>query len=150
MKIHICGIYGCGKSTLAKILSKKLDISCYLLDDIKYKVKYTEIRSVEEGIEKVRDICKNSSWITEGIWTNYAKEAFKKSDIIIFMQTPKIICCFRILKRFFLRKKEKGDTLIGALKLIKKVYKYHSKDETVSEKAHKEIINKYKKTTINN
>ena len=68
MKIHICGTYGSGKSTLAKILSNELGIKTYSLDDIKYETKYSKIRSVEERIKKIQEICNLSEWITEGTW----------------------------------------------------------------------------------
>ena len=118
MKIHICGIYGSGKSTLAKILSKEFGIKSYALDDIKYKIKYSKIRPVEERIKKLQEICNLPEWITEGTWSNYAEDAFKKSDIIIFMNTSKILCIYRILNRHIFRKKHKNDTLFEALKLV--------------------------------
>ena len=83
MRIHICGIYGSGKSVLAKILSKEFGIKSYALDDIKYKVKYNQIRSVEERIKKLKKICSLPEWITEGTWSNYAEDAFQKADVII-------------------------------------------------------------------
>jgi len=147
-KIHICGIYGCGKSALAKKLSKSLDIPYYSLDDIKYKIKYCEIRPIQERINIVKKICRKEKWITEGTWSNYAEEAFKKADLIILIRVPIYTSCYRILKRFLKRKKEKGDNLIGALKLMLQVYNYYKNEEPVSFKAHKNLIQKYKKRVI--
>src|SRR3990167_4155161 len=65
MRIHICGIYGCGKSTLAKLLSDILKIDYYSLDDIKYLIKYSKIRSVDERIKLVNEICDKKKLITE-------------------------------------------------------------------------------------
>jgi len=148
MKIHICGIYGCGKTTLAKYLSKKLNIPNYSLDDFKYKVKYNEIYPVEERVKKVNQITSKDKWITEGTWSGYAKNSFKNADIIILMLTPKYKCCYRILKRFFKRQKGKKDNLIVALKLCGEVFKYHNEDRPVSLKSHKELILKYNKKPI--
>lgn len=148
MKIHLCGTYGSGKSTLAKILSEKLQIPFFSLDDIKYKVKYTEIRSVEERVNSVKKICSKKNWITEGTWSGYAEDAFKKSDIIIFMLIPKITCSYRVLKRFFTRKKMQNDTLKGASGLIKEIYKYHSTNQPVSKIEHVKLIKKYNKKVI--
>ena len=145
MKIHICGIYGSGKSTLAKILSKEFRIESYALDDIKYEVKYSKIRSVEERIKKLREICSLPEWITEGTWSNYAEDAFKKADIIIIMDTSKLLCIYRILNRHIFRKKHENDTLFGALKLAKEVYKYHFTKNPVSLHSHKNLIKKYNK-----
>jgi|SRR3989344_164196 len=148
MKIHICGTYGSGKSTLAKILSNELGIKTYSLDDIKYETKYSKIRSVEERIKKIQEICNLSEWITEGTWSNYAEDAFKKADIIIFMKTSKLICISRILKRHIFRMKYENDTLFEALKLVREVYKYQFTKIPVSLHAHNEIIKKYNKKCL--
>ena len=145
MRIHISGIYGSGKTTLAKIISNQLNIPVYALDDIKYKVKYNEIRSVKERLNKVKKISKKENWITEGTWSDYANELFYNADVIILMQIPKWTCCYRILKRYFKRKKDKNDTFLGALKLSKEVFHYYSKDRPVSLKAHQRLIKKSKK-----
>jgi len=145
MKIHICGIYGSGKSTLAKILSEKFRIPYYSLDDIKYIKKYSKIRSVEERITKIREICNRSQWITEGTWSNYAEDAFKKADIIIIMKTSKSLCIYRILTRHLFREKYENDTLFEALKLAKEVYRYHFTKSPVSSHSHNELIKKYGK-----
>jgi len=145
MKIHICGIYGSGKSILSKILSKELGIKDYALDDIKYEVKYSRILPVEERIKKLQDICSLPEWITEGTWSNYAEDAFKKADIIILMNTSKILCIYRILKRHLLRKKQEKDTFIESLKLAKEVFKYHFTKNPVSLYIHKNLIKKYNK-----
>lgn len=148
MKIHICGTYGSGKSTLAKQLSKELQIPKYSLDNIKYKTKYSEIRSIEERFSKVKEICKEKKWITEGTWSDFAEEAFEKSDFIIFMLTPKLACSYRVLKRFVTRKKMENDSLVGAFSLIGEIYKYHSTNQPVSKIKHIDLIKKYDKKVV--
>jgi|SRR3989338_7933065 len=148
MRIHICGIYGSGKSTLAKILSKKFNIPFYSLDDIKYKKKYSEIRSAGDRIKEVKKICRSKNWITEGTWSNYAEDAFKKADIIIIMKTSKLLCVYRILTRHLFREKYENDTFFEALKLSKEVYKYHLTKNPVSSHSHKNLIKKYRKKCL--
>src|SRR3989344_8330941 len=142
MKIHICGSYGSGKSTLAEILSKEFGIKSYALDDLKYKVKYSKIRTVEERMKKLQEICSLPNWITEGTWSNYAEDAFKKADMVIIMGTSKTLSIYRILKRHLFRKKQQNDTILEALKLAKEAYKYHFTRNSVSLQAHKTIIKK--------
>lgn len=148
MKIHICGIYGSGKSTLARILSKEFGLKYYSLDDIKYEVKYSKVRSVEERIKKLQKICNLPKWITEGTWSNYAEDAFKKADIIVVMNTSKLLCVYRILNRYIFRGKQENDTLLKAIKLAKEVYRYHFTKNPVSLHSHKKIIRKYSKRCL--
>jgi adenylate kinase family enzyme len=145
MKIHICGVYGSGKSTLAKILSKKLGIKNYSLDDLKYEIKYSKIRSVEERMKKLQEICFLPEWVTEGTWSNYAEEAFKKADVVIVMNTSKFICVYRILSRHISREKHENDTLFEAIKLAREVFRYYFTKNPVSLYAHKDLIRRYKK-----
>ncbi|MEK6893298.1 MAG: hypothetical protein AABX07_03780 [Nanoarchaeota archaeon] len=145
MKIHICGIYGSGKSTLAKVLSKKFGIKNYSLDDLKYEIKYSKVRSVEERIKKLQEICILPEWITEGTWSNYAEDAFKKADVIIVMDTSKFICIYRILSRHISREKHENDTFSEAIKLAREVFRYHFTKNPVSLYAHKDLIRRYKK-----
>ena len=151
-KIHICGIHGCGKSTLALQLSEIEEAPCYHLDDIKYSVKYSETRPIPERITRLDEICDSDEWITEGTWTNYAEAAFKKCDFVIHMAYPRLICDYRILKRFFTRERAKGDDLTGAIELVKQVHEYYGTTGIVSFAQHQELIQKYNKpyTKISN
>ena len=148
MRIHICGIYGCGKSTLAKILSGILKTDYYSLDDIKYIIKYSKTRLVNERVKIVNEICDQKKWITEGTWSNYAENAFKKADLVILMLTNPMVCSYRIIKRYISREKKEKDTLMGALKLIREVYRYHKSDQPVSLLEHKRLIQKHNKRVI--
>lgn len=145
MKIHICGTYGTGKSTLAKILGEKFNIKYYSLDNIKYLVKYSKIRSVEDRIKRVKQISRMKNWITEGSWSDYAEDLFKNADLIILVKINKLISSFRIIKRQLNRDKQEKDNLFEAVKLVIESYKYYLTKNNVSLHSHKEIIKKHKK-----
>ncbi len=146
MRIHIFGIYGAGKSTLARKLSKILKINHYELDDLKYKVKYSQTRAVIQRIKMLHKICQRKNWITEGAWTTYAEEAFKKADILIMMSNSPIKSIYRVLKRYFTKKEYcKEDSLFKQFTLIKNIFKYHLTKDIMSKHTHKELIKKYGK-----
>jgi len=149
-KIHIVGIYGSGKSTLAKKLSALLKIKTYNLDEIKYKRKYDIIRPVKERLKKVKEISNKKSWITEGAWTSYAVELYKKADLVIFLQIPKWNLYKRIFSRHFKRKFHKYDYQDSGIKstfnIIKKVHQYyHDPEHFMTLDSHKDYLQKYAK-----
>jgi len=149
-KIHIVGIYGSGKSTLAKKLSDLLKIETYDLDEIKYKRKYDIIRSVKVRLKKVKEISSKESWITEGAWTSYAVELYKKADLVIFLQISKWTLYRRISSRYFKRKFHKEDYrdngLKSTLNIMQKVHQYYNdSDYFMTLDSHKDYINKYAK-----
>jgi adenylate kinase family enzyme len=70
-KIHIIGISGSGKSHLANILSNKLNIPKFDLDDIYYETKYSKIRDKIKRKEIISQIIKeNNDWIIEGVYNS--------------------------------------------------------------------------------
>src|SRR3989344_1270803 len=90
-KIFIVGVYGRGKSTLAKKLSAFLGIKYCDLDELKYVRKYDKIRTVKQRLKLLDKITKQKSWIVEGSWTSYALDAYKRTNIIVFLKIPKWI-----------------------------------------------------------
>ena len=147
-KIHIVGIYGSGKSTLAKKLGEKLNIKTYDLDEIKYKRKYDQIRTVSQRKRIVKGISKKSSWISEGAWLDYALDLYKSADLVVFLKIPKNVLYKRIIFRFFKRKlsgkRYFGNNLKNTGKIMRNVRRYfHSTDYFMTLRSHENYINKH-------
>lgn len=147
-RIHICGTYGTGKTTLAIRLSELEMLPSYHLDDLKYEVKYSKIREVEERIKLLEDICSQEKWIIEGTWTSFAEESFAKSDIVIHMAFPKLFCSYNVLRRYLGRGKLEDDTFLGMIELVRQIKLYYESDQEVSFSKHQALIKKYKKPSI--
>lgn len=102
MKIYIIGSVASGKTTLAKKLSKKLDISWHELDSIVHmKTDDGEARRTPEQIdEEFNKILATEKWIIEGVARRYFDKGFKEADKIILVDTPPLKRKYRILKRW--------------------------------------------------
>jgi len=147
-KIHICGAYGSGKTTLAKELSKLLKIPYYSFDDIKYIVKYTKKRSVSERKAMVKKIASKSKFITEGAWSDYGEEAFKKADLIILLRTKPLKCVYQIIKRYIKGDREIKNDFKTALIIMKKAFIYYYTKDSISFHAHMSLIKKHNKNYL--
>jgi len=147
-KIHICGNYGSGKSSLAKNFSDYLDIPYHSLDDIKYRTKYYDLRPVDERITRIEEICNQQRWITEGTWSDYAERAFEKADLVVLIQLPIIVCDYNILKRHFSRREGERTTFLETIQLMKEARKYYKTSQPVSLKSHQYLIRKHNKNNI--
>lgn len=68
-KIHIIGSVGSGKTTLARELSSKLDVSFYELDNVVWKRHNSgDIRRTEEErVEYLNTILNSDAWIVEWV-----------------------------------------------------------------------------------
>lgn len=101
-RIYIVGIVASGKTTLAKRLSKEMQIPYYELDCIVH-VK-TDIerykRTPEEQVEEIRRIDSLGDWIIEGTYRSSCHCLLEMADRIIFLDPPLWLRKFRILTRF--------------------------------------------------
>ena len=106
-KIHIIGSVGSGKTTLARKLSKTLQIPYYELDNVAWMRKESGdiLRTDEAKTEHLQTILQTNSWIIEGIHQEkWVVDSFQQADCIIFLDTPYKIRVFRIIKRFIKQK----------------------------------------------
>ncbi len=94
MKILITGNAGSGKTTLSKQVSKKLGLKQYGLDKIVWKERWQKIPSGERN-KKIAELVKKKSWVIDGV----DFQAMKVADIVVFLDFPRRICYWRILKR---------------------------------------------------
>ncbi|MFD1739735.1 AAA family ATPase [Bacillus salitolerans] len=102
-KIHIIGSVGSGKTTLAKKLSKQLQIPFYELDNVVWiRHPNGDIRRKEKEREDYfHDILQRESWIIEGVHNeDWVADSFHNADLIIFLDTKYSIRTYRIIKRF--------------------------------------------------
>jgi adenylate kinase family enzyme len=106
MKILILGIVASGKTTLAKELSKELNIPHFEGDCIAWgfpnEKRYK--RSDEEQKSIIEKIDENESWIIEGTCRKSQQFAYDLADKIFFLDTPLYKRKFRIITRFIKQK----------------------------------------------
>lgn len=151
MKIHIIGCSGCGKTYLAKQLSEKYGIPHFDLDDIFWDNSsscYGVKRPLEERTALLSDILMNDNWIIEGVYYSWCGEIFANADVIYFLDTPKLVYKWRIVRRFINRKLgiEKGDK--ESLKSVISLLKWTDKFQKVNRKEIEDILAGYEDKTV--
>jgi len=152
-KIYIMGTSGSGKSHLAKIISKKLNIKHLDLDDIYWIKKYTKALQLEKRGPKLKKFLKNNkSWIIEGVYSNWSIEAIKKSDLIIWLDISLNKRLYRLIKRHIQRisNKKTPSKIKDTIDIIKYSYSYKKKSNKhhSSYYNHNKILKKHKKNYI--
>lgn len=109
-KIVIVGDQCRGKSTLAKTLSKKLNIDRYSTDDILWAKKYTTKKTKEQIDKEIQIIKKKKSWILEGSTRKILAEIMPTADQIILLEHKWILIQYYIfIKRAIKRQFNKND-----------------------------------------
>lgn len=149
MKIYIIGSPGSGKTTLAKVLSKRYNIKHYELDCIVYDDNNNHRKRTKEEIEKLfSTILKNKSFIIEDVGRNKFKKGRDICDKIYYIKLNKARIYKQMISRWFKQRlgKEKYNyppTIHQFFETIKDVRNYSKIEKTrLSE------LNKYKDKII--
>jgi len=147
-KIYIIGPEGSGKSTLAEILSKKLKIKHYDLDDVVWSHRYDIKRSHEARLKRMSSLIKRKKWIIEGIFGGWTEPIFKNADLVVMLNLDYHLIAKNLIRNFLFGKSkgmEKHKTkLSNLIKLLIHVKKYRTRDHPKSYSGHMELIKKYR------
>lgn len=97
-KVLVIGSCGAGKSTFAKRLHLATGLNLIHLDSI-YHLPNWEEPPDEEWLVKVQELVKNDEWIIDGNFGSTMKLRMKHCDTIIWLDFPRTVCIWRIIKR---------------------------------------------------
>jgi hypothetical protein len=101
-KIYIIGIVASGKTTMAKQLSRQLNIPWYELDNIVYHQTDAgrSKRSPEEQQRIIADMDREGGWIFEGVDRSSYSCLYELADTIIVLDPPLWKRKYRIFARY--------------------------------------------------
>jgi len=94
----IIGCAGSGKTTLSFKLHKKLNVPLIHLDQHYWKPGWQR-SSLDEFAQIHDELCWQDEWIMEGSYMNVFSSRVVRSDVIIFLDLPRYLCLWRVLKR---------------------------------------------------
>ncbi len=97
-RILVIGSGGAGKSTVARRLGQLLDLEVNHLDKFYWKPGWVE-SPPDEWLETVTELINRESWIIDGNYSGTLEFRLQKCDTIVFLDMPRLLCLWRILKR---------------------------------------------------
>ncbi len=98
-RIAIIGLPGSGKSTFACKLGSILNIPVHHLD--KHLFNGRQKRNKQQFLAVKEALVSEDSWIIEGCSLSTLEMRFARADIVIYFQLPRLLCVWRLCKRFF-------------------------------------------------
>lgn len=93
-KILITGNIGSGKTTLCRVLSKKLDLPAFHYDQIVWQSQWVKA-SQEDRVRRTQELARNDAWVIDAV----SKDLMLAADTIIFLDVPRHVSAWRTLKR---------------------------------------------------
>lgn len=105
-KILVIGSSGAGKSTFSRRLGEATALPVVHLDVLHWKPDWTEPDKAEWQ-KTVAEALKGSEWIIDGNFGGTMELRMQACDTIIFLDLPRALCVYRILKRVVTYHREK-------------------------------------------
>lgn len=112
-KVIVIGSGGAGKSTFSRRLGEKTGLPVIHLDKLFWHRNWTRT-SEGEWVEIVRREAARDEWIMDGNFGGTREIRLQACDTVIFLDMPRWLCMYRILKRtLFYRKETRPDMAEG-------------------------------------
>lgn len=118
MKVHIIGLAGSGKTTLAAWISERFGVAAHDLDWIVYDEAGE--RPEPEIVARIGEILREPGWVTEGAYhQTWLQPLLQAADRIVWLDPPLPVCVFRMLKRHAVAELRRDNAHPGWLRLVR-------------------------------
>ena len=112
-RVLVIGSGGSGKSTVAARLGELLNLEVNHLDKLYWRAGWVEPET-DEWIKIVTDLIERDSWVIDGNYSGTLDLRLQKCDTIVFLDLPRLLCVWRIIKRFLIyRQRTRPDVAEG-------------------------------------
>jgi adenylate kinase family enzyme len=105
-RVLVIGSSGAGKSTFSRRLGAATGLEVIHLDALHWKPDWTE-PDKDEWRKTVENALKGESWIMDGNFGGTMEMRIRAADTRIFLDLPRVLCVYRILKRVVTYRKGK-------------------------------------------
>ncbi len=144
----IIGRPGSGKSTFAVELNKLTKLPLIHIDKYVFLPNWIKKNS-KECKKIIQNIISKDKWIIDGNDASTIEMRYQRADVCLYFNFSKILCSYRVIKRYFFKDKTINDRAEGCKELIdfgflRYIWNYEKYvDETVAY-----LQSKYPKTTF--
>ena len=153
MKVTIIGYSGGGKTTLAKRISKELNIPHQQIDRIWFGADGHKANTNQEK-EAVRKIIKrevltfafeNTDWVSDGFYSRVQDILADKADYVVVIEIPLYRRLFNHWKRIICNEDRhpeitKVHDFLHSYEIIKRTYTFEPKLELFKERYHDKLV----------
>ncbi|HEX6622566.1 MAG TPA: DNA topology modulation protein [Pyrinomonadaceae bacterium] len=105
-KILVIGSGGAGKSTFARRLGARLRLEVIHLDAHHWRPNWVGTPN-DEWQEVVEELLRRDTWVMDGNYSGTLDTRLAACDTVIFLDLPRAVCLWRVLKRVIMYRKRK-------------------------------------------
>jgi adenylate kinase family enzyme len=98
-RIEVIGCSGGGKSTFARRLAGLLGLEFIGLDGLMFSPGWVQ-PLLEERLRIVAEACARPRRVVDGTWTSGSDIRFAHADLVIWLDLPRGLCLWRVVKRW--------------------------------------------------
>jgi adenylate kinase family enzyme len=102
-RVLVIGPGGAGKSTFATRLGERLNLDVKHLDKFHWQPGW-QAPAKDDWLETVKQLTSEESWIIDGNYGGTLETRIQRCDTIIFLDLPRLICLWRVVKRRILNR----------------------------------------------
>lgn len=99
-RIMIVGSPGSGKSTLASKIAEITHLPLIRLDQINWLSDQQTLSRAAFDQQLAEILRRENQWIIDGNYNRTMEMRVKKADMVIWLKVPRIICIYRVIKRY--------------------------------------------------
>lgn len=102
MRINVVGTSGSGKSTFARRVADKLNVTYIEMDALYWKPNWTESTD-EEFFPKLEDAVSSDQWVLDGNYDRTRPIKWNRVQTVIYLDLPFSVVLYRIVRRSIVR-----------------------------------------------
>jgi adenylate kinase family enzyme len=105
-RIHIIGSTGSGKTHIANLLSRRLGVCVFDLDDLfwdRSAATYGVRAAADVRDRKLAEIVAREAWIIEGVYHQWVGASFDRAEVILALVPSVWVRDVRVIRRFLKR-----------------------------------------------
>ncbi|MFL5296220.1 MAG: AAA family ATPase [Phenylobacterium sp.] len=105
MRLVVVGCSGSGKTTMARALSKALDIPHFELDGINWQPGWRDIsvHEPQEFFRRIAEAAAGEAWVMDGNYTKARDAHWTRATGFVWMDTPRPVVMRQVIWRSFNR-----------------------------------------------